>query len=163
MATARSALVTSLTVPCRKAVSFSNDDLDVLAGQLAIELLLDGADFGVAGPDRQIEEQAIAALLPDDDAGLAGGLAIHQHFARVDGQRFGHLAVGHRNALNVHRAVDHQRLSHGDEQIARGLRAHFLTRRLRLHGGDSGRQRGFSRGHRRQRQRCKANAERATH
>jgi hypothetical protein len=76
---------------------------------------LHNPDFGIAGPDRQVKKQAIAALLPDNHAGLAGSLSIHQNFARIDRQRFGKLAIGDGDALDIHGAVDDQGLSDGHE------------------------------------------------
>ena len=90
-------------------------NLDLLPGQFTVDLLLHNADFGIAGPDRQVKKQAVAALLPDNHAGLAGSFSIHQNFARIDRQRLGKFAVGDGDALNVHRAVDDQGFSYGHE------------------------------------------------
>ena len=115
--------MTSFTVPRTKAVSFSNVTLMSSLGKSRARLLPHGFQPLRAEAHGEIVEQAVAALLPDDQRVSPGRLAIHQNFLRVDGHRFDHLAVGHRNTLDVHRAVDDQALADGDHQFAAARRA----------------------------------------
>ena len=70
----------------------------------------------------------------------------------------------HRNPLDVHRAVDHKRFPHGDEQIARRGRMALLNTggRCRLHRLHRRHGRGFRRAGRRLRQWRETNSEQAT-
>ena len=53
-----------LRCPVHKRRLVLKRNFDVLSRQFAVNLLLDRADPGRAGANREIEEQAIAALLP---------------------------------------------------------------------------------------------------
>ena len=69
--------------------------------------------------DRHVEEELVAAFLPDDQAGFAGGLAIDQDFLRCHGARLGDIAVTDGNAFDGSGAIDDQRFADREHQFPR--------------------------------------------
>src|ERR1019366_5038515 len=94
-------------------------DVDIFVGEIARQLLPHRIELHGAQTHGQVVEQAVATLLPDDQRSLAGGLAVDQDFLGIDGDGFDELAVGHRDALDLVRAIDDQALADGDHQLAR--------------------------------------------
>ena len=104
-------------------------DIDIVVGKVARDLLPHRFQLRGAHADGQVVDQAGAVLLPDDQRGFAGRFAVDQHFLRVDRHGFGQVAVGHRDPLDVQRAVDDQRLADGDQRACRGRRRGLRLRR----------------------------------
>src|SRR5262249_25484872 len=81
-------------------------DGDILVAHFFRDLAADRIEPRVITAHKQVEEQAIAALLPYDQARLAGRLAVYQHLARRDRDRFRNFAIGDGHAFNGRGRVD---------------------------------------------------------
>ena len=106
----------SFAVPCKKHVLALQIYADILTRQFLGQLPAHVLQPAVAGPHREVEQQARSALLPDDQRGLSRRFSVDQHLARIHRHRFGQIAVGQRDALDIHGIVEHQRLAHGYHQ-----------------------------------------------
>ena len=99
---------------------------NVLPRQLLGQFAAHGLDRGRAGAHVEIEDEAVAALLPDDQAGFPGRDPVDQNFARRYRDRLGQRRVGHRHALDHHGTIHDQRLAGRDEQISGRGRGRLL-------------------------------------
>ncbi len=90
-----------------------------LAGQSPRHFPPDSLNAGCGLVNGQVVNGARAILLPKDDGRLSRRFAIDQHLARIHRQRLSQIPVGHRDASQVNRSIQDQRLAHGDHQIRR--------------------------------------------
>src|ERR1041385_8069069 len=79
-----------------------------VARKLLLQLTLYGREPAHRGSDSEIEYEPVSALLPQNQAGLTGGLPVDEHLARRDGQGLSQIAVGHRDALDSDGIVHNQ-------------------------------------------------------
>ena len=101
---------------------------DILAGEVTRQFGAHGIDLARALTHREIVEEPITALLPDDDGGLAGQEAVDEQFLGTDSDCFRQGRVCYRHALDIHGAVDHQRLAYGHGEVLGDQAGCFLQR-----------------------------------
>jgi hypothetical protein len=96
-----------------------------LAGKLLAQFAADGVDLidraVGAGPHRHVKELAVAALFPEDQAGLAGRLAVDHDFGGGNGGGFRKSAEAERDALHGLRAVQQHGAAHHHGEIVGGV------------------------------------------